>query len=201
MHTSTGVAPFDLVLSRTPPRLGVEDFRIEEQRKPSDTRLRWLNKLTEVMQRARETLHKSQARMKRNFDAGLRSRGKRVSLGDYFVLHHEKKNAPEGLRHKLAPKCEGPFRVCKVKDRTVVIDRGTSTEEVNLSRVEKVRPPQGTSTSTGSTTFEGPSPGGSEYVIDRLTRHRLYTDGTADYKVRWLGFQEETFQRVADLPR
>ena len=80
--------------------------------------------------------------MKEHFDKRLRKRRKEIKPGGYVLLRREKGGRPEGDRHKLAPRVDGPYRVKKRTDNTAVIERGKVNEEVKTSRLERVKKPK-----------------------------------------------------------
>ena len=215
VHTSTGVAPFELTLSRTPPLLGLEDASTPDGLTPREARLAWLRKLTRVVAQARAGLEKAQARMKRNFDRQLRQRKKAISTGSWVNVKREapaSKKATKAERaagdttasfHKLSSRAEGPYRVLRVKPNTVVIDRGDVHEEVNKDRLELARPPpdaEETAQDEQQRDVSEEEGDGEEYVIDRLTGHQTDEDGTTRYWVKWYGFEEKTLEPTKNLP-
>lgn len=108
LHSSTEIKPFDLVLSKPPAPLATESKR---QPPPANenaypyvpTRQRWLRHIAERVQRPRSDLQASQARYKRNYDARMRRRLKKLQNAQFVFLRIDKSNNPVGQRHKLAP--------------------------------------------------------------------------------------------------
>jgi len=139
VHTSTGVAPFELVTSRPPPTMWVEtDGGIPES--PRLTEIRWLRNLRLLVESTRNELQKQQARYKANFDARI-ANAILPQDGDWVYIRQGV--APAGVTiHKLTPKSEGPFKVynCDYDAQTFEIEReGTKAraahrETININR-------------------------------------------------------------------
>jgi hypothetical protein len=74
IHSSLGLAPFELVLSRPPPPLSVEypDPGIEGT--PDTAKLRFLKRIKELRPVALRRIAKAQARYKRNYDRTIREK-------------------------------------------------------------------------------------------------------------------------------
>ena len=133
-HTSTSVAPFELVLSKPPGPLALKPMPTTEEPR-GDFKQKWKHWLQDTMLKTKERLTKAQARYKKNFDARLRKQRENITVDDYVYLRVERKD-PTEHRHKLAAIAEGPYRVTKADDATVVIERpDRSVEKVSRSRV------------------------------------------------------------------
>ena len=148
VHRSTGTTPFDLVLSRHPPPLLVEqdmlDHRPNERARDRRARLsqakqEFLNRLGKLMTKARSSLAKTQQRYKRNFDARVRARMMDIEPGSY--VYREIPVHPEGVNPKLASQVEGPFRVLENSWPTIVIDDNGRARRVNANRLVKAPTP------------------------------------------------------------
>lgn len=87
------------------------------------------------MLKTKQRLDKAQARYKKNFDKRLRKQYELVTKGNEVFLPVKRKSAKEH-HHKLAPVAEGPFKVTKADNKTVVIQRSDrSVERVSRTRV------------------------------------------------------------------
>ena len=73
VHSTTGMRPFDLVLSRDISSLTLEQPPQDEAVEPKQIRKRWLNKLQHLMKQHKLSVQKAQARYKRNFDRRMRA--------------------------------------------------------------------------------------------------------------------------------
>ena len=84
VHRSTGVAPFDLVLSRPPTHLAVENT--EQMDKDSlshrQQQSRFLQRIAALMNTASEKIKLAQMRYKADFDAHIRVRNADIRPGD-----------------------------------------------------------------------------------------------------------------------
>ena len=140
-HTSTSIAPFDLVLSKPPGPLALKPMPTNEEPQ-GDFKKKWKHWLQDTMSKTKEQLQKAQARYKKNYDKRLRKQSEVIREDDYVYLRVERKN-PKDHRHKLAPVVEGPFRVTKATGNTATIERkDRSVEKVSRSRVVLApRPP------------------------------------------------------------
>ena len=133
-HSSTAVAPFELVLSRPPPPLALE-AQPRISRDPVETRDKWKQWLKKSLREARERLRKAQERYKRNYDTRLRKQKELIKEGDHVYLRRERRDESEHS-HKLATAAEGPFPVKSSTRQTVVIERPDGTvERISRDRV------------------------------------------------------------------
>ena len=71
-HTSTGIAPFELVLSNPPGPPGMAVSPTHTTLPPAEFRLRWKEWLSHLMHTADDRLHEAQKQYKRNFDQRFR---------------------------------------------------------------------------------------------------------------------------------
>ena len=132
-HTSTSIAPFELVLSKPPEPLALKPLPKEEPR--GDFKKQWKHWLVDTMAKTRERLTKAQARYKKSYDARLRIQRENINVGDHVYLRVERRN-PDEHRQKLAPIAEGPYKVNKTDEHTIVIERPKRTvDKVSRSRV------------------------------------------------------------------
>ena len=148
VHRSTGTTPFDLVLSRHPPPLLVEQAMLEHNpnERARDRRARmsiakqeFLFRLGKLMSKARANLAKTQQRYKRNFDARVRARLMNLEPGSF--VYREIPVHPEGVNPKLASQVEGPYRVIANEWPTIVIDDNGRALRVNANRLVKAPTP------------------------------------------------------------
>ena len=197
-HSTTGQRPFDLVLTRPPGTLAVEDPRQTPHTDEPLSRSAWLRDFQVRLREARAQLGRNQARYKRNFDAALRNRRKSIDPRGYVFLRVDKTSAPIGMRHKLAPVATGPFKVAEVKAKTAVIlvpnrqSGNLDKEEVSLDRLEPApKPPDVPAQTPGP---PGPKPTlaeGQELIVRDIVAHRQILGaptGYFEYYVRWLNF-------------
>ena len=76
-HSSTALAPFELVLSKTPPPLALEK-QPSVRRTPLDTRDKWKNWLSKALIEAKGRLERVHARYKRNYDNRLHRQSEKI---------------------------------------------------------------------------------------------------------------------------
>ena len=133
-HSSTDLAPFELVLSRPPPPLALKN-EPRSYKHPQEARIKWKEWLEKALSGAKNRLMKAQQRYKRNYDARLRKQNETIKKNDHVYLRVERRDENEH-RHKLAAVAEGPFKVMETHDKTVVIERNDKTiERVSRDRV------------------------------------------------------------------
>jgi len=178
MHRSTGIPPFELVISRRIPNLTGRSL-------PPGTPLTNKGKLKhgsllarkrEVMARLRKqipivvaALRKTQQRYKRNFDHRVATRNADDKIGDnVYTTNHDRQN-------KLQNKAIGPFVVidADADASTFVID--IDKEEKRVSSDHVTPAPRPTTTDTvpyplldGLDQRKPPPATADEYVIDKL---------------------------------
>lgn len=203
-HTSTGLAPFDLVVSRPIPPLLSEALSQEPDTTPKKARLLWAKRLEAHVRTATAALHRAQARYKAHYDSRIRQPRSPPTIGGYVFVRREIATPSEHGQHKLAPVADGPFQVIEVTDKTVVIQRQLATETISRDRVVIAPSPQAQSTPQGSP-HNNPSRSG-EYVVDRIISHKPASVSDAPsafrYRVRWYNYGEEqdTWEPTANLP-
>ena len=138
-HSSTALAPFELVLSRPPPPLAIR-AQPAPARTPRETRDTWKSWLEKALREAKGKLEQAQARYKRNYDARLRRQNEKIEPDNWFYLRVERRDEREH-RHKLAAVAEGPYKVLDIRGSTVVIERQDKSIEI-VSRSRVVLAPQ-----------------------------------------------------------
>lgn len=72
--------------------------------------------------KTKNRLTEAQAQYKNNYDARLRKQQKVINLYDHLYLRVKRKNTDEHY-HKLAQIAEGLYKVIKVDENTVVIEK------------------------------------------------------------------------------
>lgn len=170
VSTSTGFAPFELVLSRPPEPLSFAKDEISPKRSATEAKVAWLKKLQEVTEATRGRLVKANQRTKENFDRRLRNRRKNINRGDCVYLHLEKENAAEGHRHKLAPKAKGPFELWGEMKRWWSFSAIRSAKRSRL------------------------------IDWSSIMGHEIKADGSIEFEVKWALSRSTTFEPVAHLP-
>ena len=142
-----GMRPFELVLSRTPSPLSLQQ---PPMLAPSASRahfkLRFLAWLRGLIATADKNLLAGQDRYKNDFDKRIRLPTPEYQVGDQVLvnqeaaLRSEERTVKDRVNNKLAPRTEGPFPVVKVDDHTVTVLRGTGLKD-RISRDRVVKSP------------------------------------------------------------
>ena len=165
VHRSTGVTPFDLVLSRHPPSLVVDEELLEHipSDDPKDRRARtsaakraFLQQIAAGISKARGNLLQTQRRYKRNYDERILQRLRNLKPGDY--VFREIPEHPIGVNPKLTSQVDGPYEVLRIDWPTVVINDGRRAVRVNANRLVHAPAPAPTSESSTTTPPSIPSP-------------------------------------------
>ena len=145
-HSSSQIAPFELVLSNPPgpPGLSMDAMPQRTGLSQADFRADWQAWLRELMDSADAELKKAQERYKRNFDNRVRPMRMALRPGSYAFLRIDFRNTKDDTRHKLAPLVTGPHLVVSTKENTVVLEfEDKSRERVSLDRVVPAPSPPG----------------------------------------------------------
>jgi Chromo (CHRromatin Organisation MOdifier) domain len=221
VHSSLGLAPFELVLPRPPPPLSVESSETVSESKPENASLHFLHRLKELQPLAQRRLAEAQARYKAAFDRSVRDKNKDLQPGSWVYLRREVHET--GVIPKLDDQVDGPFRVLEAEGRTFVLHKGEERVRVSSDRVTQDPTPLGESSlrSPPSTeTVTNPNLTGkprepqvgneepsdqedeTEYVFEKISGVRQEADGSLRYKVRWFGYgrESDTWEPVEHLP-
>jgi hypothetical protein len=177
VHTSTGLTPFELVISRNPSVTGIETYTQGMGLTHRESRVEWMKRLGAAVQLARNRLKASQERFKKNHDERLRKRKKNLETGCYVWIRREKGSRPTGEKHKLSARADGPYRVIELKEKTAIIDRDKVHDEVHLSRLERAPKPRTERNIEPNEPVQGEREGIEGYVIDKITDHGYNDDG------------------------
>ena len=192
VHRTTRTTPFELVFSRPPPEFFLR--RADGDAPPPDRgkqRAEFLKTLDSTIQKAYESLRRTQARYKRDFDKRIRRINSRLRPGEYVYL-----NPTEGGKtsNKLASPAVGPYRVLANDRRSITIDRDGVTERVSADRCVYTPPPRDarrTSTTTPADLADKVTEG-TQYAVERLLRHRTMEDGTTEFLIKWADYDTPT---------
>lgn len=136
VHSSTRLAPFEMVLSRSPPHLGLESTpHIESGTTSNEFYLTWIYQLRSLMDTVRTQMGRSKERYRKNLKARVRRVNFPVTAGKTGFVRKDHAAAEEP-RRKLAPLNSGPFKVSEVDEKTCLILRGNNiAQRVPLDRV------------------------------------------------------------------
>ena len=213
IHASLGFAPFELVLSRPPPPLAMEQPIGKNYATPEDEKRRFVHRLKELVPLAKERLVEAQRKYKENFDKNARVSSSRYCPDSWVFLRKESPN-PEG-KSKLDEIAEGPYRVIKSEGHTLVIRIGEDDVRVSATRVTRAPRPQTETLPHGDHLVDShrelrnvtsdPTPTEiyePEYVMDKIVGLRKADDGTWRYRVRWYGYarEDDTWEPADHIP-
>ena len=201
VHRSTGTRPFDLVLSRPPPDFttGPEVTRIPP---PGTRRLLFADRLRASIEQARATLQRTQGRYKRDFDKRIRRIRDKPRTGGWVFLDP---NDGAHKRPKLQHAVEGPYKVLEAAPRTVVIQRGAFVERVGTDRVTPAPAPESDApmiypeAATAQDMAEKNAEG-ETWLVESIDDHRKKQRGKLEFRVRWVGPYEPTWEPRANIP-
>ncbi len=126
-------APFDLVLSRSPPTAFYESIA-SDQTSVRQTNLKWLTNLRNMVESTRTNTTRRHRLYKREFQALVRN-ALLPPLGDLAYIREDL--SLKG-KHKLRSRANGPYRVVSIgtDGQSVRIRRSDHDETVNRNRLE-----------------------------------------------------------------
>jgi len=205
VHRGIDAAPFDLVLSRSPP-----DFTIDQTTGPrgrkSDKfdRSDIVSRLRVAIGRASASLKKHQLRYKRDFDKHIRRSAMSLTTEDKVYLDL---NDGAQKRDKLSHNVGGAYKILEVdpETKTIVIQRGDFTERVSMNRV--TRAPRDAPLAPARTEIEhaatpedlAAKSTGPSWYFKSILDHRTLADGSVEFKLDWEGHRPSWVGRP-DVP-
>jgi transposase InsO family protein len=99
VHSSLGMPPFDLALTRPPPTLSLQALPRADEIAPATLKSEFLERLKTLRLRAGESLHKAKVRYKKSYDLGVVRKNTELLVGDEAYLRVEITDV--GRNHKL----------------------------------------------------------------------------------------------------
>jgi Chromo (CHRromatin Organisation MOdifier) domain len=213
VHSSTGLSPLELILSRPPvaPIMETRPFTTSGKSK-MEFRKGVLATVQELSRRTREKLQQAQSRYKAVYDAHVRQRNAEITAGDLaFVKTYAD---PGGLSPKLLSPASGPYAVIARTERSFKVRTMTRDMWVNSDRVTKAPVPDDLPEGVRYMSDDGRDGSLSEseddledigdtgeYVVDRLIQHS-YKEGELHFRVRWFGYgvEDDTWEPWSALP-
>ena len=207
VHSSLGMPPMELVVSRPPVTASLENKPREEEVAPRSAKREFLERLKTLRERAGGNLHRAQVRYKRGYDRSVKESNRGLREGDEAYVRAE---APQGEQHsKLDSLVQGPYQVESNDGRTMLLRIGGESVRVSSDRITRaprstLPTPEGDSDDTPSTPVPTPAPDGTEeYVVERIVGHAEEPGGGRLYRVRWYGYgeDEDTWEKEDGLPR
>jgi Chromo (CHRromatin Organisation MOdifier) domain len=224
VHAAIGLAPFELIPSRSPVTLSTERPQTEVEMGAETKKLRFLQRLRAMRPLAAQQLRLAQERYKRNYDAHIRPKNNGIPESDLVYVRKEVYDV--GVNPKLLDQVEGPFQVVDKDDHTLLLRMGDHLIRVSSDRITPAPTPRPTSVGDpqpgsavkpackdiGRATMESDRDDSRladaskeddvEYVIDRIVGVRRESDGTHRYRVRWYGYgrEDDTWEPEGNLP-
>ena len=148
VHSSLGVTPFQLVFSRPPGSVVLQQEPVLEngERRPKRFLKRFMESVRDLAAGAAAKMKKAQARYKKNFDKKVRPLLHAYD-GDWVYLSREQPSpsspGDHPRKHKLSPKAIGPFEVLASDRHTVTILRDDGfVEQVTRNRTTRAPIPE-----------------------------------------------------------
>lgn len=141
MHKTTGLTPFELVISRPPPPTFLKrEPNPASLLEPRLERRRFAKKTRELAGVAAEHTAAVQELYKRDYDARIKPLNP-PQPGDHVYVQRQAPSADadsvERRSHKLQAKSEGPYQVISSTDHTVTIDRNGLVDTITRARISK----------------------------------------------------------------
>ena len=198
VHRSTGTTPFELVLTRYPPEFTLAHNANRLEAVTNNDRADFASRLGVCITKARNSLLKSQARYKRNYDKRLRKTTP-IRVHDSVFLDI---SDPAHKTPKLTHSVSGPYRVLDVSDNTAAIQRGEVVERVTLDRLTNAplaaepELPDGASPKD----FVAKRKSGPTWLMNGIMDHREKPDGTLEFRISWEGDYEPTWEPRENIP-
>jgi Chromo (CHRromatin Organisation MOdifier) domain len=218
IHSSLGLAPFELVLSRPPPPVSVETPDPMETNPtgdiPESAKIRFLTRLCGLMPKARQRLADAQERYKKNFDRTVREKNKELPVGGWVYLRKEEHSV--GVNPKLTDQATGPYEIVQTDGRTFSLQMDDHVERVTSDRItpaptpeKSLRgiqlPPEENSPPMEQRLDgeEEAAPSEQEYVFEKICGAKRLIDGGIRYKVRWHGYSsdDDLWEPASHLPK
>lgn len=186
VHKTTGLTPFELVLSRPPPPTFLK-------REPNSTgameprleRRRFTKQIQSFTAVAAARTKSAQLRYKRDHDARIKPL-QAPQPGDQVYVQRQgpSEDAGTGERrlHKLQAKADGPYPVISATSHTVTIDRNGLLDTITRNRISKAPDAQSlaqASSSTEPVALSGVDLNGSVKILRRARQLRNTTDNAS----------------------
>jgi hypothetical protein len=180
VHSSLGLTPFELVLSRPPPPLSMECPEPGTEDTVDSAKVRFLQRLRELTPYAQQQLAASQERYKRNYDRTVRTKNKEIRVGSWVYVRKE--THPAGVNPKLDDQVDGPYQVLETDGHTFVLQLGAQKDRVSSDRITPATNPSAEDTTSDSSrshnapTRNDADDSQGEYVFERIVGARRQAD-------------------------
>ena len=180
-HRTTGVASLDLVTPRRLSNVSLERMPDGMTPDPSQSVAEakdvFLESLKALLPQVRDSISKTQARYKRDYERKVRPRRVSVTSGDWVYLRNHSR------KHELDPKVTVPYEVLQTDGRTNWIDQDGLPYRVSGAHVVPAGPvdPASRPKQPQVAVPDALQPGGSDVVFERIVDHTWDEEG-----VLWL---------------
>jgi hypothetical protein len=172
------------VLSRPPPPLAVETPESGNEDTPETVKLRFLQKLRELVLLARERLAEAQGRYKRNYDRTVRPKNDCIPKDAWVYVRKEVHAA--GTNPKLYEQVEGPFQVALNDGNTLLLCIGDDIARVNSDRITPAPAPLASANEAQSSPVDGQKLPYSDNTPGEELEFRHRTNFRCPTTARWL---------------
>jgi hypothetical protein len=171
VHSSLGIAPFEIVLFLPPPSISLETRPRNEEVSVGMAKQEFLERLKTLRLRAEGNLHKAQTRYNPNYDRGIQAKNADLTEGDEAFVKVEE--TEQGRNSKLESLVQGPYRVVENAGNTLRLHIGEETVRVSSDRVTPVPRTEETSDEAGSDSTTRPAQ--ERVPVDRVRPERRQT--------------------------
>lgn len=201
-HRTTSIAPLDFLTPRRLTNFSLD--RIPDKLLPNpgldprDAKDAFLELLKDLLPRVKESIAKTQARYKRDYDRRVRPKNKELKDGDWvFVDNHSQ------TRRKLDAKTDGPYEILDTDGWTFPLDMDGSPYRVSSDHVTRAPPPSRRDLCRRRKTAIPllARQEGRKFVYEKFVDH-AWENGKLHLKVRWFGFspEDDTCEPTERLP-
>ena len=194
MHNrSTGYTGYYLDLGyhpRFPNELPLVEKTAQSQEEEVPT---FIDRMQELIETATTQLRRSQEDMKRTYDRKHRQ-PERYTTKEWVWLSLPNHKTRTG---KLDAKKFGPFRIVKARHPNYELsipDKETKT--YNVDRLQRYVP---SPFDVGRPYYPIPENVQEEYHIEQILEHRIDLEGRYQYRIKWLGYDEITWEPRRNL--
>jgi hypothetical protein len=134
VHSSLGMPPLELVLTRPPPTTSLQAQPVEVEVNPAKQKQAFLEKLKSLRKRADGRLSEAQEKYKRTYDRGVpREKNAGIPVGGWAYVRAE---VPEtGRCHKLYSLVHGPYEVVENDSHTFRLRMGSDVVRISSDRI------------------------------------------------------------------
>jgi len=175
-----------------------DDMTPDPSQSVAEAKDAFLESLKALLPQVRDSIAKTQARHKRDYDKKVRPRRVSVTSADWVYLRNHTR------KHKLNRKVTVPYEVLETSGRTYLIDQDGLPYRVSGDHVVPAGPvdPASRPKQPQVAVPDALQPDGSEFVFERFVDHTWDEEGVLWLLVRWFGYgpEDDTWQHSGRLP-